>query len=88
MYALKANLFVLDRSAGLFHGGLVGANCVSGIPRNSWAVYPGLPKWSIVIGTRAQFLSVIVAIVSVGLVHYARVYVFCLECNEYYELKG
>ena len=26
--ALKANWFVLDRSAGLSHGGLVGGNCV------------------------------------------------------------
>ena len=53
MYALEANLFVLDRSAGLFHGGLVGGNCVSSIPRNLWVVYPILPKWWIVIRMRA-----------------------------------
>ena len=48
--ALKASSFVLS-SAGLFHaGGLVGGNCVSGTPRNSWAAHPSLPKWSIVIG--------------------------------------
>ena len=52
--ALKASLFVLDESAGSFHGGLVGAgNCMSGIPRSSWVVHPSLPKWSIVIGVRA-----------------------------------
>ena len=28
VYALKANLFALDRSAGFFHGGLVGGNIV------------------------------------------------------------
>ena len=53
VHALKANSFVLDKSAGLFHGGLVGGNCVSDIPRNSWAVCPSLPGWSIVIGMRA-----------------------------------
>ena len=54
VYALKENSFVLDRLAGLFYGGLVGGNCASSIPRNSWAVYPSsLPKWSIVIGMRA-----------------------------------
>ena len=57
VHALKANLFVLDKSAGLFRGGLVSGNCVSGIPRNSWAVCPSLPGWSIVIGMRAQFFS-------------------------------
>ena len=44
VYAWYANSFVLDRSEGLFHGGLVGGNCVSGIPRNSWAVYPSRPR--------------------------------------------
>ena len=30
----------MDRlAAGLFHGGLDGENCVSGIPRNLWVVY-------------------------------------------------
>ena len=56
MYAfLKADKFVhLDGSVGLIHGGLVGGNCVSGIPKNLWAVYPSLPKcWSIWIGMRA-----------------------------------
>ena len=56
MYALKANSFALDRSAGLFHDtrSLVRGNYVSCIPRNSWAVYPSLHKWSIVIGMRAH----------------------------------
>ena len=53
VYALKASLFVLDRSASLFHGDLVGGNCASGIARDSWAVYPVLPKWLIGIGMRA-----------------------------------
>ena len=53
VYALKVNSFVLDRSAGLFHGGLVGGNCVSSIPRNSWA---SLPKWS--LGLRWERCSV------------------------------
>ena len=34
VYALKADLFVLDMSAGLFHGGLIGGNSVSGVLRN------------------------------------------------------
>ena len=53
IYALKANSFVLDRSAGLFHGGLVGGNGMSGIPKNSWAVYPSHPKLLVMIGMRA-----------------------------------
>ena len=38
VYALKANSFVLEISFGVFHGGFVGGNGVSGIPRNSCAV--------------------------------------------------
>jgi hypothetical protein len=49
----------------LFHGGLVGGNCVSGIPRNSWAVHPSHPRWSLVIGMRVQLPLVIVAVVSI-----------------------
>ena len=50
VYALYANSFVRERSVGLFRGGLVDRDCVSGIPRNSWwAVYPNCPRWSIVI---------------------------------------
>ena len=50
MCALKANSFIaLDILAGLFHDCSVVRNYVTGIPRNSWAVYPSLPKWSIVI---------------------------------------
>ena len=49
VYGLQANSLVLERLAGLFHGGLVGGNCESGILRNLWPVYPSLPKWSIVI---------------------------------------
>ena len=49
----------------MFQGGFVGGNTVSGIPRNSCAVHPSRPSWSIVNGMRAQLRSVIVAIVSI-----------------------
>ncbi len=66
VHALQANSFVRDRSVVLFQGGFVGGNTVSGIPRNSCAVCPSRPSWSIVNGMRAQQLrSVIVAIVSI-----------------------
>ncbi len=43
----------------------MGGKCVSGIPRNSCAVYPKRPRWSMVIGMSAQLRSVIVAMVSI-----------------------
>jgi hypothetical protein len=49
----------------LFQGSFVGGNAVSGIPRNSRAVHPSRPSWSIVNGMRAELRSVIVAIVSI-----------------------
>jgi hypothetical protein len=51
--ALQVNSFVRDRSVVLFQGGFVGGNAVSDIPRNSCAVHPSRPSWSIVNGMRA-----------------------------------
>ena len=51
--ALQANSFVRDGSVVLFQGGFVGGNVVSGTPRNSCAVHPSRPSWSIVNGMRA-----------------------------------
>jgi hypothetical protein len=66
VHASQANSFVRDGSVVLFQGGFVGGNVVSGIPRNSCAVCPSRPSWSIVNGMRAQLRSVlIVAIVSI-----------------------
>jgi hypothetical protein len=39
MYALYANSLVVERSDVLFQGGLLGGNIVSGIPKNSCALY-------------------------------------------------
>ena len=44
VYALYANSFVVERSDVLFQGGLLGGNIVSGIPKNSCALYPSRPR--------------------------------------------
>ena len=51
--ALYAYSLVVEMSDVFSQGGLLGGNMVSGSPRNSWAVYPNRPRWSMVMGISA-----------------------------------